>query len=222
LTATVDHPGHPPDATVIDPVCGMSVDPANAKNHAEHAGRRFFFCGARCRERFVAAPARFLEPKPAAAAPAAAGQYTCPMHPEVMRDRPGNCSICGMALEPLVPSAADAPDPELRDMTRRMRVAAALSAPLLVIAMAGVAHYPVMVWVQVALATPVVVWAGAPFFRRGWESARNRRLNMFSLIALGTGIAYLFSLFGRCFPTCFRRRSARWAAASRSISRPPR
>jgi Cu+-exporting ATPase len=93
LTATVDHPGHQPTATAIDPVCGMSVDPASAANHAEHAGHRYFFCGARCRERFVAMPARFLEAKPVAAASAAAGQYTCPMHPEVVRDRPGNCPI---------------------------------------------------------------------------------------------------------------------------------
>jgi Cu+-exporting ATPase len=125
------------------------------------------------------------------------------MHPEVVRGGPGSCPICGMALEPLVPAATDAPDPELRAMTRRMRVAAALSVPLLVIGMAGVTQSPVMVWVQVLLATPVVVWGGAPFFRRGWESLRNRRLNMFTLIALGTGMAYLFSLFGALFPDLF-------------------
>ncbi len=184
----------------------MTVVPATARHHAEHAGRRFVFCGARCRERFIAEPARFLH-KTAAPAPEG-GTYICPMHPEVVRGGPGSCPICGMALEPLIPAATGAPDPELRGMTRRLRVAAVLSVPLLVIGMAGISHSAVMVWVQVLLATPVVVWAGAPFFRRGWESLRNRRLNMFTLIALGTGIAYLFSLFGalcpELFPAAFR------------------
>ena len=202
MTATVDHPGHDHGATEIDPVCGMTVDPATAHNHTEHAGRRYFFCGARCRERFIAEPGRFLAPQPASP-PAAAGQWTCPMHPEILRDHPGSCPLCGMALEPLVPGTADATGPELRDMTRRMRIAAALSVPLVVIAMAGWTNLPGAVWVQVALATPAVLWAGAPFFRRFWESLKSRHLNMFTLIGLGTGIAYLYSLAGALLPGIF-------------------
>jgi Cu+-exporting ATPase len=202
VTATVDHPGHDHDATEIDPVCGMTVDSTTAHNHTEHAGRRYFFCGARCRERFIAEPGRFLAPQPASP-PAAIGQWTCPMHPEILRDHPGSCPLCGMALEPLVPNAADAPDPELRDMTRRMRIAAALSVPLVVIAMAGWTNLPGAVWVQVALATPAVLWAGAPFFHRFWESLKSRHLNMFTLIGLGTGIAYLYSLAGALLPDIF-------------------
>ena len=120
----------------------------------------------------------------AAAAPGA--EWTCPMHPEIMRDAPGSCPICGMALEPVTPSAAVQDNPELADMTRRFWVTAALALPLLVIAMGGGA-----VWLQLVLATPAVVWGGAPFFARGWESLKNRSLNMFTLIALGTGVAYL-------------------------------
>src|SRR4029077_3657657 len=127
---------------VRDPVCGMSVDPTTTPHHTDHAGRRYFFCGTRCRERFVAEPARYLSDDPAAhaaAAPAAAGmQWTCPMHPEIVRDAPGSCPICGMALEPMNPTAGEeAENPELRDMTRRFWVAAALSVPLLVVAMGG-------------------------------------------------------------------------------------
>jgi Cu+-exporting ATPase len=203
VTATVDYPGHHHGATEIDPVCGMAVDPATARNHTEHAGRRYFFCGPRCRERFVAEPGRFLALRPATSAPGSAGQWTCPMHPQILQDHPGSCPLCGMALEPLIPSAADAPDPELHDMTRRMRVAAGLSVPLVVIGMAGWTHLPGAVWVQVALATPAVLWAGAPFFRRFWESLKSRHLNMFTLIGLGTGIAYLYSLAGALLPGMF-------------------
>ena len=205
MTVTVDHSGDRHGAIVLDPVCGMTVDPAAARNQAEYAGRRYFFCGARCRERFIVEPERFLSPRPPAAAPASAGAgpYTCPMHPEIVQDGPGSCPICGMALEPVVPGAPDAPDPELAEMTRRMRLASALSVPLVVIGMAGWTQLPAIIWVQLALATPVVLWAGAPFFRRGWESVRNRHLNMFSLIALGTGIAYAYSLAGALLPDIF-------------------
>ena len=132
----------------------------------------------------------------AAAAPGA--EWTCPMHPEIMRDAPGSCPICGMALEPVTPSAAVQDNPELADMTRRFWVTAALALPLLVIAMAGGA-----VWLQLVLATPAVVWGGAPFFARGWESLKNRSLNMFTLIALGTGVAYLYSLVAALAPGIF-------------------
>jgi Cu+-exporting ATPase len=197
---------------VRDPVCGMSVDPTTTPHHTDHAGRRYFFCGTRCRERFVAEPARYLSDDPAAhaaAAPAAAGmQWTCPMHPEIVRDAPGSCPICGMALEPMNPTAGEeAENPELRDMTRRFWVAAALSVPLLVVAMGGhsVAMLPprAMAWLQLALATPAVLWGGWPFFQRGWASLKNRSLNMFTLIALGTGVAYLYSVVAAVAPGIF-------------------
>jgi Cu+-exporting ATPase len=189
-----------------DPVCGMGVDPATARHRTVHRGRPYFFCGARCKERFVAEPAKFLAPQPAPA-PAGAGPWTCPMHPEIVAPRPGSCPLCGMALEPVLPSAGDAADPELRRMTRRFWLSVALSVPLLVIGMFEIA-FPGAVWMQLALATPVVLWGGWPFFQRSWESLKNRRLNMFTLIALGTGIAYLDSvvaaLFPQIFPPAFR------------------
>jgi P-type Cu+ transporter len=185
-----------------DPVCGMSVDLVTARHRATHRGRDYFFCGARCKERFVAEPARFLAPQPVAEPSAGARQWTCPMHPEIVQDKPGSCPICGMALEPMLPTAQDEADPELRRMTWRLWVSAALSAPLLVIGMAGI-MFPGVIWAQLALATPVVLWGGWPFFVRGWESLKSRHLNMFTLIALGTGIAYLDSLVGALFPDIF-------------------
>jgi Cu+-exporting ATPase len=205
VTATEDHASHghrPAPAMVADPVCGMAVDPATARHVAEHRGRRFFFCGARCRERFIAEPARFLASAPVAA-PADASAWTCPMHPEVVRDRPGNCPICGMALEPMLGGAGNGSDPELRRMALRLFVSAALSLPLLILAMTGMSGRDGANWVQLGLATPVVLWGGAPFFWRGWQSVVNRRLNMFTLIALGTGIAYLYSLVGALWPGIF-------------------
>jgi len=189
----------------------MTVDPATARHRAEHAAKHSYFCGARCLERFTAEPERFALPPPHPI-PAAAARWTCPMHPEIVRDGPGACPICGMALEPMTPTAGDGASPELANMTRRFWVAAALSVPLLALAMGGdlVGFLPVTArtWLQLALATPAVLWGGAPFFRRGWDSLRNRRLNMFTLIALGTGVAYLYSLVaallsGR-FPASFR------------------
>jgi len=185
-----------------DPVCGMNVDPATARHRAVHRRRHYFFCGVRCKERFVAEPARFLMPKAPSPEPAGAGQWTCPMHPEIVREKPGSCPLCGMALEPMLPTTDDGDDPELRGMTRRLWVGAGLSVPLLVIGMFGL-DFAGAVWVQLALATPVVLWGGWPFFQRGWESLRNRRLNMFTLIAIGTGIAYLDSLAAALFPAVF-------------------
>jgi P-type Cu+ transporter len=204
-----------------DPVCGMTVDPALSPHRAGHRGHTYHFCSNGCREKFAAEPARYL---PAASLTAqtspgvAHAVWTCPMHPKIMRDKPGNCPICGMALEPASPVAGEAADPELRDMTRRFWVAVALSVPLVVMTMAEDFARPrftamiapqVAVWVQLALATPAVLWCGAPFFRRGWESVVHRRLNMFSLIALGTGTAYVYSLFAATlapgiFPVSFR------------------
>ena len=205
MSAAVEHRGHHHHDTggaEKDPVCGMSVDAATARHRAAHRGRSYFFCGARCKERFVAEPAKFLVPRAAAPEGADAGQWTCPMHPEIVRPIPGSCPLCGMALEPVLPTADEAEDPELRGMTRRLWLGAALSLPLLVIGMSGI-RFPGVVWVQLALATPVVLWGGWPFFRRGWESLRNRRLNMFTLIALGTGVAYLDSLTAALFPDIF-------------------
>jgi Cu+-exporting ATPase len=187
-------------AAEIDPVCGMRVEPTTATHHADHAGRRYFFCGTHCKDRFVAEPDRFLSSR--AATPMEAGPWTCPMHPEIVQDRPGSCPICGMALEPIVPSTSDAADHELREMQFRLWVSAVLALPLLVIGMADL-MFPGITWLQLALATPVVLWGGAPFFQRGWQSLKNRRLNMFSLIALGTGIAYGYSLMGAVLPSIF-------------------
>ena len=169
----------------------MTVDPARAAGHFEYRGQTYFFCGASCLRKFTAEPERYLQAQ-APAAPAAAGDariYTCPMHPEVRQVGPGACPICGMALEPVEASAGEEDNPELRDMTRRFWIAVALSLPLLGLGMAGR-----WVWAQAALATPVVLWCGWPFFVRGWRSLLTRNLNMFTLIAMGVGAAYAFSL----------------------------
>jgi Cu+-exporting ATPase len=192
----------------------MLVDPANPRGGSfEHAGTRYGFCNPKCREKFAAAPARYLAPAPAAATPASAeaALYTCPMHPEIVRDAPGSCPICGMALEPKTITEDDTPDPELADMTRRFTLSVVMTVPLLAIAMSGMLpeawqwHGLEHVlapsnWLQLALASPVVLWGGAPFFERGWASIRQRSPNMFTLIALGTGAAYGFSLFATLFP----------------------
>ena len=192
-----------------DPVCGMSVDPATVRHRREHTGKRYFFCGPRCLERFAAEPERFVGAyKPSAPVVSGKTRWTCPMHPEIVRDGPGSCPICGMALEPVIPTGDDADNPELHGMTRRFWIALVLSAPLLAIAMAesmldAILAPRLAVWVQLMLATPAVLWAGASFFRRGWESVVNRRLNMFTLIALGTGVAYLYSLVAALVPGIF-------------------
>ncbi|MGH9533062.1 MAG: heavy metal-binding domain-containing protein, partial [Terriglobales bacterium] len=239
----------------LDPVCGMTVDPARARGTVEHAGKTYYFCSPHCVEKFRSDPERFLNvARPAAhghvmsikpagiqAAPpagksgtagnlytcpmhpevresanrpcpkcgmalepltlptAARVEYTCPMHPEVVRTEPGFCPICGMALEKRTISAADEPNPELLDMTRRFWIGTALSAPLLILAMGEMIPGSLLGhalpgtarnWIQFALATPVVLWCGWPLFERGWQSLRNRSLNMFTLIALGVGAAY--------------------------------
>lgn len=203
------------DAKVKDPVCGMSVDPATSKHRFEHAGHTFHFCSAGCRTKFAAEPDKYLgEREPPPEMPAGT-IYTCPMHPEIRQDGPGTCPICGMALEPDVISLDDAPNPELADMTRRFWIGAVLSAPVVVLEMGG--HLvgghglidPVLSnWIQFALATPVVLWAGWPFFVRGWQSVQTRNLNMFTLIAMGTGVAYVYSVIAtlapQAFPPAFR------------------
>jgi len=201
-------------APAIDPVCGMKVTRETAKHRFAYRGQDYFFCSARCRERFEAEPEKFLKPKqPEPAAPAGT-LYTCPMHPEVRQVGPGSCPICGMALEPEQVSLDEAPDPELIDMTRRFRIALVLTLPVFVIEMGS--HLGLMHlvppewsnWISLVLATPVVLWAGAPFFVRGWNSLLTRNLNMFTLIAMGTGMAYLYSVVGtlapQLFPSAFR------------------
>jgi Cu+-exporting ATPase len=188
-----------------DPVCGMTVDPTVTKHSATHEGTSYFFCSAGCRAKFAADPARYLKPAKTAPEPAApkGAIHTCPMHPQIRQSEPGNCPICGMTLEPLDGTAESGPSPELIDMSRRLWAGAALALPTMVLEMGG--HFPglnlhryisphLSVRLQFALGTPVVLWAGWPFFVRGWASVRNRSLNMFSLIALGVGAAYLYSL----------------------------
>jgi len=192
-----------------DPVCGMTPR-EDTPHRAEHAGHSYLFCSARCAERFRAAPESFLAPREAAPPPRSAARYSCPMHPEIVRDEPGDCPICGMALEPIEPSAEDEDSPELRDMERRFRVSAVLTLPVFAIAMgdmlpgAPVAHAlgGSANWLQLALAAPVVLWGGLPFFRRGVASLRTQ-LNMFTLIALGTGAAFAYSVLATVAPGAF-------------------
>ncbi len=218
------HPDHDSHVAVKDPVCGMTVVPETAAGSVDHDGRTYYFCSRHCVEKFRADPARFLADRRGGGAghaghgevshpPAAGTLYTCPMDPQVISDHPGACPICGMALEPLTVSAADADvDPELVDMSRRFWISLALTVPLLLLSMAEMVpglvlprflSGPALIWVQLALATPVVIWGGLPFFRRGWASLVNRRLNMFTLIALGTGTAYAFSVVVALFPSVF-------------------
>ncbi len=208
------HHDHQTEGTprAIDPVCGMSVDPEKTPHHAQHDGRAYHFCGAGCRTRFVADPERYL--RPAAAAPATAPAlpgmiHTCPMHPEVRQAGPGSCPICGMALEPAEITAEAGPNPELADMSRRFRIGLVFALPVFVLEMGGhvvergLIQPTVSNWIQFALATPVVLWAGAPFFQRGWASLRSRHLNMFTLIAMGVGVAYAYSVAALLAPGLF-------------------
>jgi len=205
--------GHRPSdgaAMVRDPVCGMDVDPAATAHHAEHAGVEHHFCSAGCRAKFVADPERYLGDAPPAAPKAAPGAvWTCPMHPEIRRNGPGTCPICGMALEPEEPSLDDAPNPELVDFTRRVWVAGALTVPLLAVSMVaealGIALVPAAwnTWVQLLLAAPVVLWAGLPFFQRGWTSIATWRLNMFTLVSIGVGAAFAYSVVATVAPGIF-------------------
>jgi Cu+-exporting ATPase len=232
----VPHEQHSHSTKAIDPVCGMSVDPATAQHHTEHQGLTYYFCSAGCKTRFEATPERYLAAAPAThhhthhahhahhahhtAAPTQpvpeGSVWTCPMHPEVRRDGPGACPLCGMALEPLLAAVASGPSPELLDMRRRFWIALVLAAPVFVLEM-GAHLFPALhhlvpmtisVWVQFVLATPVVLWAGWPFFVRAWASLGNRSLNMFTLIAMGTGVAWLYSVVATfapgLFPTAFR------------------
>jgi Cu+-exporting ATPase len=193
-----------------DPVCGMRVDPAATLHHAEHEHATYHFCSAGCRAKFVAEPAGYLAADKRPPEAPAGSVYTCPMHPEIRRNRPGSCPICGMALEPLTPTTGPVENAELKDMSRRFRIGLVLTLPVFALEMGG--HLTGLVdrlglqisnWVQLLLASPVVLWAGWPFFERGWQSLVNRRLNMFTLIALGTGAAYLYSVAATVAPGLF-------------------
>ncbi len=205
------------EARARDPICGMMVDPAKTAHHASHASSEYYFCSANCRSKFVAEPDKYLQQGVPTQADVPAGAiWTCPMHPEVRQDHPGACPICGMALEPVLATADAGPSAEYLDMTRRFWIGLVLSLPVLALEMGrhlfpGLHHFvgPVAsTWIQFSLATPVVLWAGWPFFERGWRSLKTRNLNMFTLIAMGTGVAWLYSVVATLapgiFPTAFR------------------
>jgi Cu+-exporting ATPase len=214
---------HHGSASAIDPVCGMDVEPATAEHHATYAGVEYYFCSAGCQSKFESDPLSYLGANiPAQEAPPPDAIWTCPMHPEIQRPGPGSCPICGMALEPLLPSATAGPSAEYRDMRLRFWVGLALALPVFALEMGG--HLTGLHmwlgretnnWVQMLLATPVVLWAGWPFFERGWQSVRNRSLNMFSLIAMGTGVAWLYSMVAALAPDIF---PAAFRAADGSVA----
>ena len=199
---------------VIDPVCGMTVDPHTAKHRADYRGHTYYFCSAGCREKFVADPQKYLGARQAETVPEGT-IYTCPMHSQIRQVGPGSCPICGMALEPEIAGTEVGPNPELVDMTRRFWIGLVLSLPVVALEMGGhLTNLHMLLgknlsnWIQFVLATPVVLWAGWPFFVRGWQSLLTRNLNMFTLIAMGTGVAWLYSavavLMPNLFPAAFR------------------
>jgi Cu+-exporting ATPase len=209
-------PGGDAAAAVKDPVCGMTVDPAGTQHHAWHDGEEFHFCSAGCRTKFLADPELYLNVAPRPEPQATPGaMWTCPMHPQIRQEGPGTCPICGMALEPEEPTLDDKPNPELIDFTRRLWVSAVLSVPLLAVSMGaemlGLQLVSPMAspWVQLALTAPIVLWGGLPFFERGWASLKSRHYNMFTLIAIGVGAAFLYSLVAtvapQLFPPSFRQ-----------------
>jgi Cu+-exporting ATPase len=202
-----------PEAYVIakDPVCGMTVNRSTAEHVAKHQGGRFYFCSSRCQDKFQADPENYLGDQPASEPMPKGTQYTCPMHPEIVEDKPTDCPKCGMALEPMGVPAGDAgPNPELVDFSFRLKIGLALTLPLLIIAMGPMLGLPVREWLdgaaawsELVLATPVVIWCAAPFFKRGWASIVNRSPNMWTLIALGVGAAYGFSVVATVAPSLF-------------------
>ncbi len=204
---------HAGAGTVHDPVCGMDIDPADAAGSLDHGGKTYYFCSKGCLEKFRAAPDSFLseDSKPGGEKHAAGAAptdvvYTCPMHPQIQQIGPGSCPICGMALEPLVITGEEEANPEFADMSRRFWVSLVLTGPLLILAMGEMifGRLPLsgrtFLWVELVLATPVVLWGGKPFFERGWASVKSRNLNMFTLIALGTGVSYGYSVLATLFP----------------------
>ncbi len=207
----------PSQGFALDPVCGMPLDISAAKYKHSHAGRHWYFCSQHCLDKFAAEPGRYAKTagKPGPP-PVAAAIYTCPMHPEIRLPGPGNCPKCGMALEPVAPSADDQPNPELLDMARRFWIGLAVTVPVFGLAMAehlpglhaGLPNPKFSGWIQFILSIPVVLWAAWPFFVRGWNSLMSRNLNMYTLIALGIGVAFAYSavalLAPGLFPPAFR------------------
>jgi P-type Cu+ transporter len=195
-----------------DPVCGMLVDPRTTPYRQQHAGRPYFFCSAGCRSKFLDNPTKYLARSEMTAPPAAPEGtiYTCPMHPQIRQVGPGFCPICGMALEPDLVTATSGPNPDLADMIRRFWLGLVLALPVVILEMGGhFANLHMIVgpkwsnWLQFLFATPVVLWAGWPFFVRGWQSLLTRNLNMFTLIAMGTGVAWLYSVIAMLLPDIF-------------------
>jgi Cu+-exporting ATPase len=212
MSMTAEHHHHhdaPAQGGVIDPVCGMTVDPHSAKHRTDYRSHTYYFCNAGCRTKFIADPQKYLgkrEPEPVVEG----ATYICPMHPEIRQIGPGACPICGMALEPEIATADSGPNPELADMTRRFLIGLALALPVMVLEMGG--HFvgphnwvdPTLSnTIQFAFATPVVLWAGWPFFVRGVQSLITRNLNMFTLIGMGTGVAYAYSVIATFAPDIF-------------------
>jgi P-type Cu+ transporter len=199
--------------TATDPVCAMTVNRATARHFTKHEGEKFYFCSAACKAKFDADPIAYRDGTGSAQKPMPKGTlYTCPMHPEVISDHPGDCPKCGMALEPMgIPPADEGPNPELVDFIRRLLVSGALSIPLLAISMGPMIGLPLRdwigepraTWIELLLATPVVLWAALPFFRRAWASLVNRSPNMWTLIGLGVGTAYLYSVVATIAPGIF-------------------
>jgi Cu+-exporting ATPase len=202
-----------PAQELKDPVCGMTVKPTTP-HRTMHDGKEVLFCNPRCKDKFIANPEHYLKPaaeRPAPSPPAPTGaktEYTCPMHPEIVRDAPGSCPICGMALEPRMPTLDDGPDPELVDMTRRFWISVAFTLPLLLLVMGEMVGVKIVegrtrVWIELALALPVCTWAAWPFYVRFAQSLKNKSLNMFTLIGLGVGVAFIYSLVAALAPGVF-------------------
>jgi P-type Cu+ transporter len=209
----------------MDPVCGMTVEAEPDTRHAEFQRETFHFCSEKCQTKFKSDPWFYVSGRAEGQKEAASAnaQYTCPMHPEIVRDAPGACPICGMALEPMLPS--EEPSAELTDFTRRMWISAAAAVPLIILTMGELVALPVRDWLghqtasylEFVLATPIILWAALPFFRRGWDSVVNRSPNMWTLISLGVAAAYLYSLVATFLPGV--RNSTGWAMASGPTSR---
>ena len=219
------HHRETPAQGAVDPVCGMTVDPHTAKFRAEHHGHPYYFCSAACRTKFVADPQKYLGAREPEQVDESA-IYTCSTHPEIRQVGPGSCPICGMALEPRTVTREE-DSPELRDMTRRFWISFALTLPLLGVAMGSMfwrhgvmalSWQRLLPWLELLLATPVVLWGGRPFFQRGWASIVNRSTNMFTLIAMGTGVAYLYSVVATLFPSIFPASFSSMAEAGREAN----